>query len=131
MIIVSSIIFERLDFYVVWQINSGSFWLGLYKFWNVLYQFLGTGTSYKTNIGWDQLLKCLGFSLYSQLFYPKSSFKYLSKFFFRGMLFLKLYTPIKFRMEKLDHLFMINYRLKDLIQRFYAREMKKRKTMYW
>ena len=41
------------------KINSWSFWLGLYKFWNVLYQFLETGTSDKTNIGWDQLLKCL------------------------------------------------------------------------
>ena len=35
-----------------------------YKFHTVLYQFLETGTSDRTLMGLDQLLKCLGF-LYS------------------------------------------------------------------
>ena len=35
-----------------------------FKFDTVLYQFLETGTSDRTLMGLDQLLKCLGFSLY-------------------------------------------------------------------
>ena len=35
-----------------------------YKFGTVLYQFLQTGTSDRTLMGLDLLLKCLGFSLY-------------------------------------------------------------------
>ena len=36
----------------------------LYKINTVLYQFLETGTSDRTFMGLDQLLKCLGFILY-------------------------------------------------------------------
>ncbi len=35
------------------------------------YEFLETGTSDRTLIGLDQLLKCVGFSLYPLSFYPK------------------------------------------------------------
>ena len=39
------------------------------NFVTVLYQFLETGTSDRTNIGHDQLIKILDFSLYPQAFY--------------------------------------------------------------
>jgi len=54
-----------------------------YNFDNVLYQFLEIGTSDRTNIGHDQLIKWLGFSLYPfhlTLTVPlKNLFNYTSK----------------------------------------------------
>ena len=44
------------------------------KFDPVLYQFLKTGTSDRTFMGLDQILKCLGFSLYPLLFLLNSPF---------------------------------------------------------
>jgi len=41
-----------------------------FKFDTVLHQFLETGTSDRTLMGLDQLLKCLGFSLYPLLIFP-------------------------------------------------------------
>ena len=40
----------------------------------VLNQFLETGTSGRTNIGHDQLLKLSGFNLYLLKFYPNNPF---------------------------------------------------------
>ena len=46
------------------------------------YQFLETGQSDRTNIGRDQLLKYLGFSLYPLSFYLNSPFNdFLVSFF--------------------------------------------------
>ena len=41
----------------------------------VLYQFLKTGRSIRTNLGRDQFLKFLGFSLYFPSYYLNSFFK--------------------------------------------------------
>ena len=46
----------------------------LYNFDTFLYQFFETGTSDGTNIGHDQLLKILDFSLYPLSFYLYSPF---------------------------------------------------------
>ena len=51
----------------------------LYKFDTVFYQFLETGTSERTLIGLNLLLRILGFSLYPLLFYLFSPFKVRSK----------------------------------------------------
>ena len=40
------------------------------NFDTVFHQFLETGTSDRTLMGLDQLLKCLGFSLYPLLIFP-------------------------------------------------------------
>ena len=42
----------------------------------LIYHFHGTGTSVRTNIGCDQLLKCLGLIQYPLSFYLNSSFNY-------------------------------------------------------
>ena len=47
----------------------------LYNINTVLYHFFETGTSARTNIGRNQLLKCLGFSLYPLSIYLNSPFK--------------------------------------------------------
>ena len=51
----------------------------IFEFWDnfdtVLYQFLETGRSVRTNLGRDQLLKFLGFSLYFPSYYLNSLFK--------------------------------------------------------
>ena len=47
----------------------------LYNFETVVYQFLETGTSDRTNIGRDQLLKFLGLSPYPLSVYFNSPFK--------------------------------------------------------
>ena len=52
---------------------KGVFW---YNFDTVLCQFLETGISDRTNIGCDQLLKCLGLIQYPLSFYLNSSFNY-------------------------------------------------------
>ena len=46
-----------------------------YKLDTVLYQFLEKGTSDRTLIGFDQLLKSLGFRLYPLSFFFNSPFK--------------------------------------------------------
>ena len=48
-----------------------------YNFDNVLYQFLEIGTSDRTNIDRDQLIKWLGFSLYPLSFNLNSPVKEL------------------------------------------------------
>ena len=45
-----------------------------HKFYTVLYQFLETGKSDRTLMGLDQLIKCLGFSLYPVSFFLYSPF---------------------------------------------------------
>ena len=47
-----------------------------HKFYTVLYQFLETGKSDRTLMGLDQLIKCLGFSLYPVSFFLYSPFNY-------------------------------------------------------
>ena len=55
----------------------------MYKFWynfdTVLYKCLQKGTSDRTLIGLDQLLKFLGFSLYTLSFFPYCPFKFSSQ----------------------------------------------------
>ena len=46
----------------------------LNKFDTVLYQFLWRGTSDRTLMGLNELLKCLGFSLYPLSFFIYSPF---------------------------------------------------------
>ena len=56
-----------------------------------IYQFLETDTSDRTNIGRDQLLQFLGFSLYPLSFYLSSHFNWIKKFrisFFCRLLFM-------------------------------------------
>ena len=59
--------------YIYWYCNN---------FDTVLYQFFETGTSDRTLIGLDQLLKFLGFSLYHLSFFLYSPFKFYFQLWF-------------------------------------------------
>ena len=98
-------------FSLLWDVSVSDWLLNIFclklilnlKFLNnfdtVLYQFLKTGTSDRTLIGFDQLLKFLGFSLYPFSFFLYSPFKSFWNYDWKHVKFyfsLTCYLPCTF-----------------------------------